>query len=237
MWLLPSMNRPDQAQAVIDACTDMGMTQTAVLFVDGISVDGYLNIKLPQNWTIFIAGKRVGLTEAMNWALRQYPSEHCYGWLADDTYPETKNWCDIIEHQTGDWYFCNCYDRYIMDKNKKYYDIVSRGALMTSGLCWGGELIRSVGWWAYPQVIQVGIDWIWTELIKDSGIAKYLPDVTVRHDNYRTGRRPYDVTDDAVYKGYYKSDYFNAKQYIKSDSFKGLRKNIIRQFEAATNGI
>ncbi len=225
MWLFPSMGRAKAAQAVVDTCWNMGMRQTAVLFVDG-DPDDYHEITLPQNWKMFAPGRRVGLTEAMNWAYREYPKERCYGWLADDTFPETMGFSDIIEEETGMNHFVCCYDNWLMGGSDKDKKLVMRGALMTSGLCWGRSLLRAAGWWAYPSITQVGIDWIWTELLKDTGVSKYLPFVTVRHDNFRTERREYDYTDEVIYKQDYKHDFWNAKQFIHSNSFANLRKKI-----------
>ena len=230
MWLLPSMNRPKAAQAVLDTCWEKGMRQTAVLFVDG-DPTGYKDIKLPPNWKMYAPGKRMGLTHSMNWAYFTYPKETHYGWLADDTFPETMNFADIIEEETGKYNFTCCYDKWLMDGALKQRKLVLRGALMTSGLCWGKGLLKNTGWWAYPSVIQVGIDWIWTELLKDTGISKYLKNVTVRHDNFKTGRRQFDKTDDVIYYEDYNKDFALAKQYIKSKEFEALRLKLVGKFK------
>jgi hypothetical protein len=229
MWLLPSLGRPRQAQAVIDACHATGMTQPAVLYVDG-NPGAYQALSLPDNWRMVCAGSQVGIGQAMNWCYKTYPNERCYGWLADDTYPETAGWCERIEAETGEHSVVNVYDRYLCDNPHELRN-VERGALFTSATGFGGGLVRALGWWAMPRLKQVGIDWIWTELVRDIGIAKYLPDVIVRHDNFETGRRHFDATDHQSRKVDYDADVQLARSYLKSKIFEADRKALLRLHE------
>lgn len=68
-------------------------------------------------------------------------------------------------------------------------------------MCWGGELVRTVGWWALPGVKQAGIDTAWTAIVQPLGLARYTPQVICEHMNYRTGKRPLDETDSWFRKG------------------------------------
>src|SRR5690606_20587427 len=189
MWLLPSKGRRKLCQEALDACSDSGMTSLGVLFVD-TTVDEYAGIRLPPNWTVHYCPEGGSLTASMQWAFKEYPSERHYGWLADDVRPRTQGWDKLLEEAAGDWDFACANDLWLGGGT-----LIQQGRDMTSGLCWGGELVRAVGWWGFPEVIQAGIDTAWVRIIAALGSYRYLPDVIVEHLNWRTGKRDKDDTD------------------------------------------
>ena len=66
-------------------------------------------------------------------------------------------------------------------------------------MCWGGDLVRAVGWWALPGVYQGGIDDAWIHLAhRVFDVKKYVPDVIVEHMSYRNAKRPKDYTDEWI---------------------------------------
>lgn len=211
VWQLASRGRPKLAQAAIEACEAHGMTSCAELVVDG-NPDGY-DFTLPSNWVKIELKAEKNIVWAKNDLLRRAPAAKCYGWLADDTYPETDGWCQIVEQAAGKMNLAYCYDSWIMRPedqqpiewetrfNESSRQAVVNGENLTSGLCWGGELVRAVGWWGLPGNKQACSDVAWCDLIRGKNLHRYLPHVTVRHDNYRTNNRPVDDTDSWVRDG------------------------------------
>lgn len=192
IWLLSTRGRPRAAQDTIDACMDAGMTSPGVVYVD--EDDGSYRLKLPRNWTMHREPRWVGLQGSMQWCLRSYPSASAYGWLADDTRPRSRGWDKILEGAAGNWNIAYARDLWFSE-NPGEREQLEGGFNLSSGLCWGGTLVRKVGWWALPGVIQAGIDTAWLDITRPLGLTRYRHDVIVEHLNWRTGKRPYDDTD------------------------------------------
>lgn len=199
IWLLSTRGRPHLAQAVLDACERTRMTSKGILWVDE-TVDQYQNMRLPQNWTIKFWKRWGGISTAMNWVFRNYPNASQYGWLADDTFPRTGGWDKLIEGSAGEWKIASGQDLYV-SVNPQYMSMLRRGEDFGAPMCFGGELVRTVGWWALPGVKQAGIDTAWVAIVAPLGLHSYNQNVLCEHQNYRTGKRPMDETDSWVRNG------------------------------------
>ena len=194
IWLLSTKGRPELCQEVLDACSESGMTSQGLVYVDG---DSYPDLQLPSNWEKVEGPEWGGIAAGMNIVMERHPSASAYGWLADDTFPRTSGWDRRVEQAAGDWRLAYCNDAgYI-----QHLTDVMTGRDLTSGLCWGGELVRAVGWWTLPGVYCAGIDTAWVEIVQPLGLWAYLDDVVVEHKNYRTGKREYDEIDDWDHSG------------------------------------
>ena len=194
IWLLSTRGRPKMCQEVLDACEQSGMTSPGVVYVDE-TVDEYQDIRLPENWTIHYSPEWGSLAASLQWCFERYPDAKSYGWLADDTLPRTPGWDKLVEEAAGDWKLAYCWDDWLCLDQVEIYAI-EQCSNITSGLCWGGELVRTVGRWSIPPgVVQAGIDTAWTELVRPLGLFEFLPDVLVEHQNWRTAKRPLDPTD------------------------------------------
>ena len=182
MWLLPSRGRPKECQEAIDACTAAGMTSRAVVSID-TRISDYPDLVVPKNWTI--DRSPLDMADAMRWALDRFPNDRTYGWLSDDLRPVTEHWDKMLEKAAEPWSIVCCYEG---------ADVRARNE-MTGAMCWGGELVRTVGWWALPGVRQAGIDDAWYNVIghQINNIVR-LKEVEVRH--LRKGvLREHDDTD------------------------------------------
>lgn len=244
MWLMPTMGRPKMAKEAIDSFVSHGMKEQGVMWVDGDG--GGYDFTLPSNWTRMGDGIRHGIGYPMNLMMELFPDEMCYGWLADDNYAETDDWCEKLEDTAGYWHMSIAYDKYLFDL-PKHIQMVSRGSLFASAMCFGGNVIRTLGWWALPGLKQVGIDWVLGELFKDTGIVIYRGDVTVRHDHHSTGRREFDGTDaatngtrrmmpDGTYEPLprneeYDADVKVARAYLNSPQYGSDRKKLMQAFK------
>ena len=237
MWLMTTKGRPKAAKAAIDACWDTGMRQPAVMFVDGDPA-GY-DFTLPDNWEL-VEGRKVSkignLGGSKVYILERFPDERVYGWMADDNYPVTPGWSGIVEEKAAPWRLVHCRDDYVSDPNVIKGGVAQLQATrnLGGGICWGGELIRCVGWWCPPGIVQAGIDWTWTSLVGGTAIGLYLPDVLVRHNNYRTGRRPEDATD--VWGAWMKPDLERTERFIHSREFRIIKERIMREYDNYVSG-
>jgi hypothetical protein len=200
------------------------MRQPGIVYVDGDPA-GYEEIKLPDNWSmVFGNGNLAG---SKQFIFENYPDEACYGWVADDNHPVTPNWSYIVEEATQGWRLVHCNDQWV-----SLCDSVSVAHTknLGGGICWGGELIRCVGFWAPPEIVQGGIDWFWTTLCGDSVLGHYIDDVIVRHDNWRTGLRGKDENDN-LDKPHIKSDIAYMRSYLKSKAFWKIKERVHREHQ------
>ena len=194
-WLLPTRGRPGLCQDALDACEAAKMTSPGIVYVDG-RVDDYPNLRLPANWEKVVGD--LDLQPIKNWFLERYPDASFYGLVLDDLLPRTEEFDRKMEHEAGDWYLIDTYDMWLANDP----------STAAEGLCgafgWGGELVRTVGWWGFPGVRQAGNDNAWCEILihnMDPPMKRTLLDVTIEHRNWRTGKRPKDATDGWVRDG------------------------------------
>lgn len=194
IWLLSTRGRPKECQATLDACEAAGMTSPGVVYVDE-TVGIYRKLRLPDNWTVHPEPVWGSLQASMSWCLEQYPDATAYGWLADDVRPQTVGWDKQLEAVAGDWCLSYGRDMWLSESDWRRNELED-GDNLSSGLCWGGELVRTVGWWALPGVRQAFIDVAWCRIVGPLGLARYTHEVIVEHLNYRTGKRDRDQGDD-----------------------------------------
>ncbi len=220
IWLLSTRGRPKQAQATIDACQKAGMTSQGVVYVDE-DTGLYDRLRLPANWTIHREPEWLSLQGSMSWCFDSYPDATRYGWLADDVRPRTKGWDKLLEAAAGGWRLAYARDLW-MSENDFDVQRLQRGTDLSSGLCWGGNLVREVGWWAFPPVKQAGIDTAWTALIAPLELHAYCKDVIVEHLNWRTGKRPKDHIDswDADGVPYIDQDIVARNEWVNSAGYR-----------------
>lgn len=195
------------------------MTSPGVVYVDE-TVDEYRHIRLPKNWTIHYEPEWGSLQASLQWCFNKYPDATHYGWLADDVRPRTDRWDKTLEAVAGDW--CLSYARDLwLSENPHTLSELEQGCNLSSGLCWGGDLVRTVGWWALPGVRQAFIDVAWCRIIETFGLQRYTHDVVVEHLNYRTGKRERDPVDDWSRDGddYIKRDIDEGYRWLASDAY------------------
>ncbi len=190
------------------------MKSPGVVYVDyDETASEYRKLRLPKNWRIVFADEWGSLQASMDWCFRNYPDASQYGWLADDTYPRTEGWDTALEQAAGEWCLSYANDLWFADGDITRHEL-EIGDNLSSGLCWGGELVRTVGWWALPEVRQAGIDTAWTSICGPLGLNRYLDDIIVEHKNYKTGKREKDAVDDWARDG---ADYVSEDIEIRND--------------------
>jgi hypothetical protein len=197
VWLLSTRGRPNEAQEVLDACKRTGMRSRGLVYVDE-TVYEYRRLRLPANWEIHYEPEWGSIGASMRYCLDRYPEATHYGWLADDTVPRTKGWDKQLEYAAGEWCLAYADDLWFstMGWSDYWTNQLRLGTQVSAGLCWGGELIRAVGWWAPPGLVQAGIDTAWTAIIAPLGLGRYVDDVVVEHKTYHLNKRAKDAGDE-----------------------------------------
>ena len=227
MWLMTTKGRPLAAQAVIEQCLATHMRQPAIMYVDK-DPKGY-DFTLPDNWTkVEGTGNLAG---SKRYVFENFPDERTYGWMADDNWPLTPYWSYIVEDMADPWYLVHCRDNWISDQDR---NALHETRNLGGGICWGGELVRAVGWWAPPKITQASIDWAWTSLVGKTCLGVYLHNVIVRHDNWDSGRRMKDKTDE--WGDHMKPDIATIRAWIESDNFIHTQERIIREYQEYITG-
>ncbi len=204
MWLLPTRGRPELAQQCLYACMRTRMSAFGIVAACETEPGQYDNLRLPRNWALMKSD--LDLQPVKNMILELFPNEKVYGLVCDDLVPHTKYWDVLMEEAAGRWNLIDCNDQWIVDPKTPY----DRKLSLCGAFCWGGELVRTVGWWGFPDVRQAGNDDAWVELcIKNLNLRRHLDYVIIEHQNWRTEKRPKDDTDNWVRDGveYIKADF------------------------------
>lgn len=222
MWLLPSRGRYLMCEEALFACEQTGMTSRAVCIIDSRE---HLYPHLPHfgdNWEIIRAPW--DMAECMRFVLRNYPDEDFYGWIADDMRPRTQGWDTQLEAAAGRWGLATCRDN-LFDHSPHF-----RKTLLCGAMCWGGDLVRGIGFWALPGVNQGAIDDLWSQIMRDglgTGLT-FMKDVLVEHLHWRNGSRLQDATDNHKRDGVdrIKKDFKIAKDWWKSEEAQRLLSSV-----------
>lgn len=227
MWLLQSRNRRDQCQAAIDSFVKCGLDGTVVVYLDGCRYDPPL--QLPESWRLIQEDQHLRLSVPMNRMLGEYPDEPFYGWLADDLRALDDGCFRLLEERADVNYLAYSNDGWMSHTHRQK---LCSGETLAGALCWGGDLVRRVGWWAPPMVQQAMVDVIWNKIItaQSPGLHRYAPDIIVEHWNWRTGKRARDEVDevDAKYVSFpahMQRDIKLAKQWLAGRGFTEAVKN------------
>jgi len=230
MWLMTTKDRPQAAERALAACWETGMRQRGIVYVDGKNHTPYDDIKIPPNWEMVKwvdVGGIGNLAGSKHYIFEKYDKERVYGWMADDNIPVTQDWCAIVEEAAYPFSLVHCRDEFV-SLTASGRNHLSKTMNLGGGICWGGDLVRCVGWWAPSGVVQGSIDWAWTSLVGETPIGVYRDDILVRHDNWRTGRREKDENDN-LEKPFIKNDINYIKQYRQTRGFQLIRERILRE--------
>lgn len=164
-------------EATLAACRDVGMTDRGVVLVDE-RVDPYPGLEdaAPKNWRVVRTDKNMG--DLWRWVFETYPREDYYGWLPDDCLPRTSGFDRIMGAATEGWYVVDCQDAHL-GRSSEMATYSLCGAF-----CWGGNLLRTVGYWAPPGFQHQWVDAAWIHLtmrVADPPLRKFLGNVLVEH--------------------------------------------------------
>jgi len=194
MWFVPTRGRPDRLQTFLDACVETGMTMPGVIVVDGDDAGDYSNVRVPDNWTLYVAPVRAGPAGRMQAFFEAFPDEPFYSIVNDDVVPITPGWDVALAEEAGAW-------------NMAYPDDGNNGERMATQFVLGGDLVRAVGSISLG-FIHTQQDRAWMDIARGIDRLRYREDILLRHDHWTTGRGERDET-------YAKN--FNGRSTIKMD--------------------
>ena len=183
MWILPTRSRPANMARFIKAWHDTEASTELKLLLDADDpyLADYLKLEFPSSWEVTVTPERRTLIQLNNDVFYKHPNEKWYGGMSDDMMPYTKHW-----------------DRELIlsaesDKITWPDDFIQGPNLATSPVI-GGDLVREMGWFLYPELIRLYGDTVWTAIGKKRNLLRYRGDVKIEHLHFSTGKGAYDET-------------------------------------------
>lgn len=173
MWVIPSRSRPENIKRMLP------LVRRAILMIDEDDplLGGYFDLDLPSSWQVRV-GPRDALSAIYNRVYEEFPLLPWYGIFADDVEPLTPNWDVQMVKAAG-------------SDGLSYGD---DGIGAPTHFCLGGDLVRAMGWLAYPGLERLYIDSVWADIARQKGVLRYLPDVRVLHRHPSVGLALMDTT-------------------------------------------
>lgn len=193
MWVMPSRGRKVLAQENLNTIAKLSIDCSGVVWVDG---DDYGDLVLPDNWGHVRTEKRQELGGVLRQVFMQYPNEPFYGFISDDTVPQTRGWNTSLELAAGSWGMASS------------NDLWKGSERMAGALCFGGNLLRTLGYWVPSGMFHLYIDDVWEVLGRALECWTYRKDIIVEHRHPAINKRQKDATDSRT---------INGKSYAGSD--------------------
>lgn len=213
MWILPSYKRPEQCRAVLQQIISVGCETPGILFVQSGEAE-YQDMEIPKGWQRILMSHNVGLCRSMNYVFEQFPKEPFYGLICDDEYVFTPGWDKRLLEASGSWNIAHGNDGWQSSRRIHTY------------ATWGGDLIRTVGWWALPGLWHWYFDDVWEKIADECGLRRFCYDVKTEHKHYLSGKVPKDDTylmgearsqeDQWLYSKFMANDFLPLTSLIKS---------------------
>lgn len=172
-WVIPSRSRPQNIPRMFVGDTPFLL----MLDKDDPMLGAYIDLHYPDNWALRIR-ERMPLSEIYNKAFEEFPFEDFYGIFADDVTPETEGWDHKLIEAAG--------------RDGMAYGDDGIGTATHFAL--GGDLVREMGWLAYPGLDRLYIDTIWQDISLAKRVIHYLPDVKIIHRHPSVGLGMMDAT-------------------------------------------
>lgn len=177
-------------QELIQAIKESGDKPDVAVMVDGDPYD----IEWPESWHIHKSEEHLELQQAMNALFRLHPNEKTYGMLVDHTRPGTPGWVKILEDAAGDWNISLADDGYNRINPK------SGLRRIASATCFGGELIRTLGWIWPPFCVHLYGDDAIEEIGHELGLFR-ITTAKCGDLQFETGEVKIDENHKRMYKG------------------------------------
>lgn len=189
MWVIPSHGRVKKLGQLIESMGPLDRKEPFAVVVCDMdpAVPEYESMTLPDGWILEVArGEYSYCGEKMNYAFARWPQAKFYGHICDDVLIGTPDKLPELSHDAGDWYMS------FPD------DGVHTGKLVCFP-CSGGELIRTIGFWAHPAFKHNCIDSVLDDIARHCELLKPRLDIRfiVKHPFFNTA--PTDPTYERVH--------------------------------------
>jgi hypothetical protein len=183
--ITPTRGRPASAQRLINAVQSTATAQTdLVLAVDDDDLGTYEPLSLTGQ-AYLMSGPRTTCPAWTNRVAARYEGEYrAFASLGDDHVPETPGWDSIL---------LGAIDAMGGTGLAFGWDCVRPDQLATAPVI-SASIVAALGWLMLPTVQHVFADDCWTEIAREAGCLRYVPEVIIRHLHWSNGTAPRDVT-------------------------------------------
>lgn len=185
MWFLPTRNRRSRCRDTLDSIVANG-TSRGVVVQDGCD---YGRFPVPAGWFLRRTPEHAELGGVLRWAFERFPAEPFYGFISDDMVVKTRGWALAMELAAGQW------------KIASSNDLWKGQQRMAGALCFGGELLRTLGYWVPAGMNHLYIDDVWETVGRELDCWIYRKDVVVEHLHFANGKGEKDDTYNRVRNG------------------------------------
>lgn len=184
MWVIPSHGRVRKLGELIESMGEQDRAEpfTVVVCTMDPALPEYERMTLPSGWVLLIAdGEYSYCGEKMNYAFERLPQAPFYGHLCDDVLMAEPDRLPELRAAAGEWYM-------------SYPDDGLHRNSLVCFPCTGGELLRTVGWWAHPALKHNCLDSVLDDIGRSSKLLKPRMDIrfVVKHPSF--GTAPMDDT-------------------------------------------
>ena len=187
-WFLPSRGRPERLQQALDHLIAAGTSTPGLIVLDGESRDRYADLRLPENWTVaFLPNDMGGVARVWNWCIDNHPDLPWYGMITDDLHVRTPGWDVKLIEAAGSKGIASANDGWQANAN------VTQGRLHGAAV-FGGDLIRTVGYWAPRGMIHNYVDDLWEMIGRQFKCWTTCMDVVTEHMHPGNGKAGLDET-------------------------------------------
>lgn len=172
IWILPLRGRVEQTERLLASVwtTDAGARITAVIDTDDSDKETLQAICARYYVIVLPARPHSSTAQKINDAVRANPSEGFYGFLANDIEIRTPGTLRALASA------CPA-------MGLSYCDDSIHGQNLPTHPCVSGDLVRTLGWWAFPDAAHNGIDIYLQEAANAGGGCKYLPEFLMYHNH------------------------------------------------------
>jgi len=188
MWFLPSRGRPERLQQALDKLIEAGTASPGLIVLDGEDPARYAGLRLPEGWLLkFLPNDMGGVARVWNWCVDTYPDLPWYGMITDDLHVRTPGWDVKLIEAAGSRNIASANDGWQANAN------VGQGR-MHGAAVFGGDLIRTVGYWAPRGMIHNCVDDLWEAVGRQFQCWVTLMDVMTEHMHPGNGKAGLDET-------------------------------------------
>ena len=178
IWVLPTLGRP---QGLSRIAQDIRWSDPEARIAAVFSKDDQAGYVYPSEWETIIMEGTPTVVEKFNEAFARFPNEQFYGFLSDDLKIKTRRALGKLAKHCPPWGLSYGRDG-IYDEKIACFPCVS------------GDLIRALGWLAYPKAKHHFIDVYLHRLAREFGGLKYMEGIVFQHNHYTKKTAPMDAT-------------------------------------------
>lgn len=185
VWLCPSRGRPSNISRLLSGWRSTQAVSDLVVRIDDDdpTVDQYLALENSDEHPYFRVevGPRLRLGPTLNEvAPRLAKSYDAVGFLGDDHLPRTPLWDEALEFA-------------VSGGGIAYANDLLQGAALPTAVLMSSDIILELGQFCPPDQVHLYLDNYWLDLGTALGRIVYLPDVTLEHLHFSTGKSEQDA--------------------------------------------